>query len=105
MDWNAIHGWSVFVTFFCITAFTMWLAMMVHRANLLFWVGSPLLGGLLTGIGMLLFAALQPIVVRLTRTPEDGVPSATLLIVLLVGIGYFGGLCASVWEPADPDGE
>jgi hypothetical protein len=110
MDWNAIHGTSVFVTFFCITAFAMWLAMMIHRANLLFWIGSPLLSALLTGIGMLAFAALQPIVVRLTRTPEDGAPSATLLLILLVGIGYFGGLVASIWareEPPDnePTGE
>lgn len=104
MDWGAIHGWSALVTSFCITAFAMWLAMMVHRANLLFWIGSPLLGGLLTGIGMLVFAALHPIVVRLTRTPEHGMPSVTLLLILLIGIGYFGGRFASAWRPEDADG-
>ena len=103
MDWNAIHGFSVFVTFFCLTAPAMWLAMMVHRANLVFWLGSPLLGAVLTGIGMLLFAALQPVLVRLTRTPEDGVPAAMLLLILLTGIGYLGGFVAARWEQDEAD--
>jgi hypothetical protein len=98
VDWNAIHGFNVFVLFFCLAAPPMWLGMMVHRANLLFWVGSPLLGALLTGIGMLLFAALQPLTVRLTRTPEHGMPSAMLLLILLIGIGYLGGFVAARWE-------
>ena len=56
-----------------------------------------------TGVAMLIFAALQPLIVRLTRTPVDGMPSAIMLLILLIGIGYLGGFVAARWEQDEAD--